>query len=143
MKNGFRDVSRVMLSYHAVCARVMTHQKISKGFIEETENLMKEFLSCVRELDIRVRHESLTHGQKKKSEAFWLKTNFMSLLNIIDMMKLLGPIILWWDGGGKGERFIQEIKPHILRGVREDFSDFFPQLHRKMYKVRTISYFKK
>lgn len=143
VKNGFRDVSRVMLSYHAVCARVMTHQKISKGFIEETENLMKEFLSCVRELDIRVRHESLTHGKKKKSEAFWLKTNFMSLLNIIDMMKLLGPIILWWDGGGKGERFIQEIKPHILRGVREDFSDFFPQLHRKMYKVRTLSYFEK
>ena len=73
VKNGFRDVSRVMLSYHLLCARVMTHQKISKGFIEETENLMKEFLSCVRELDIRVRHESLPMARRRNQKPFGSK----------------------------------------------------------------------
>lgn len=145
IKNGYHDVARVMLSFHAVCARVLTHQKIDITFIDETEDLMKEFLSCVRELDIRVRYAMLNSGgqNKKKTEAFWLKSNFMSLLNLIDMMKMLGPVILWWDGGGKGERFLQEIKPHIRKGVREDVKDFFRQLHRKMYKVRTLSYFEK
>ena len=92
-----------------------------------------------------MRYAMLNSGgqNKKKTEAFWLKSNFMSLLNLIDMMKMLGPVILWWDGGGKGERFLQEIKPHIRKGVREDVKDFFRQLHRKMYKVRTLSYFEK
>ena len=123
IKNGYHDVARVMLSFHAVCARVLTHQKIDITFIDETEDLMKEFLSCVRELDIRVRYAMLNSGgqNKKKTEAFWLKSNFMSLLNLIDMMKMLGPVILWWDGGGKGERFLQEIKPHI-RKVSENMS---------------------
>ena len=67
---------------------------------------MKEFLSCVRELDIRARLKKLNKPTKKasevkKSEAFWLKANYLSLLNVSTMMLVLGPLILWWDGGGR------------------------------------------
>jgi hypothetical protein len=137
-KNGYSDVSRAMLSFHAVSARAMTHAGITPSLIDETEYLMREFLSCVRELDVRVRYDVLGGGPK--TEAFWLKPNFMSLLNLVDMMISLGPLILWWDGGGKGEKFIQEIKPHIRRGVREDYNDFFRTLAQKIYKVRQIKY---
>jgi hypothetical protein len=41
---------------------------------------------------------------------------------------------LWWDGGGKGERFIQQIKPHIKKGVREDAPTFFVGLMEKIYR---------
>ena len=41
IKNGYHDVARVMLSFHAICARVLTHQKIDITFIDETEDLMK------------------------------------------------------------------------------------------------------
>lgn len=136
IKNGFMDVARTILSFHALAARVMTHGGINPATIDETEYLMREFLSCVRELDVRLRHETLGRG----TETFWLRPNFMSLLNLIDMMIILGPLILWWDGGGKGEKFIQEIKPHIRRGVREDYDDFFPQLTRKMYRGRQKAY---
>ena len=101
---------------------------------------MREFLSCIRELDVRVRHSALN---SLKSEAFWLKPNFMSLLNLIDMMISLGPLILWWDGGGKGEKFIQELRPLIHRGIREDYNDFFRTLALKAYKWRQMKYIEK
>jgi hypothetical protein len=36
--------------------------------------------------------------------------------------------------------FIQEIKPHICCGVREDYNEFIRQLTRKIYKVCPIKY---
>jgi hypothetical protein len=54
------------------------------------------------------------------------------------MMLLLGPLILWWDGGGKGERFIQMVKPHIKQGVRVDSLKFFVTLLEKIFKVRQL-----
>jgi hypothetical protein len=141
----YLDLARLILSYHCVAARVHTHGGIDEAFINETEHYMKEFLSCVRELDVRVRHKKLNAtvekvSERKKTEAFWLKTNYMSLLNLLNMMVELGPLVLWWDGGGKGERFIQEIKPHILRGIRADITGFFVNLHSKIFKVRQLKY---
>lgn len=146
---GFRDVARVILSLNAVAARVMTHGGVNEQFLEETKSYMKEFLSSVRELDIRLRYETLSNKAPKakqdkgKNVAFWLKSNFMSLLNLVENMRMLGPMRLWMDGGGKGERFIQEIKPHIQRGVREDQIDYFGVLARKLYKERFIGYMEK
>ena len=40
-------------------------------------------------------------------------------------MHWLGPLVNWWDGGGKGEKFIQLVKPHLPRGIREDVIDYF------------------
>ena len=57
------------------------------------------------------------------------------------MMMLLGPLVLWWDGGGKGERFIQMVKPHIKRGIREDVFSFFVQLLDKLYHVKQMELF--
>jgi hypothetical protein len=136
-KNGVKDLARTILSFHALVARVMTHGGVDEDFILETSLHLKEFMSCLRELDVRVRFR--THnadGKDKKGDAWWLKSNFMSLFNLIPMMEELGPPILWWDGGGKGERFIQEIKPHIRKGVREDSLSFFVGLTQKIYRLR-------
>ena len=96
---------------------------------------MKEFLSCVREFDVRVRHKLLNSNAKKQgTEAWWLKPNYMSLFNLLSMMFLLGPLVEYWDGGGKGERFIQVVKPHIKRGVRDDLDCFFVNLLDKIYR---------
>jgi hypothetical protein len=91
-KNGCGDFSTAMLSFHAVCARAMMHAGVTPSPIDETECLMREFLSCKREEDICVRYDVL--GNSSKSEAFWLKPNFMSFLNLVDVMILLGLLIL-------------------------------------------------
>ena len=119
----------MVIVYHAFVARCLTHNGIDDALIAETELYMKEFLSAVREFDIRVRYEKLNKPTKKPSErkgteAWWLKPNYMSLCNLISMMLLIGPLVLWWDGGGKGERFIQMVKPHIQRGVCADVRAF-------------------
>jgi hypothetical protein len=167
LKNGVPDLARTMLSFHAFVSRCMTHGGVNTDFIEETMLYLKEFMSSLFEFDVLVRFRSpnvsanlneeedrmARRGEKKmnvkkgsrkekkvgeKLEAWWLKSNFMSLLNLIPMMEELGPLILWWDGGGKGERFIQQIKPHIKKGVREDAPNFFVGLMEKMYRLRVI-----
>ena len=65
----------------------------------------------------------------------------MSLSNLLTTMLLLGPLVNWWDGGGKGERFIQLIKPFLKRGVREDVQNFFGTLIEKLYQMRQLELF--
>ena len=40
-------------------------------------------------------------------DPIWMRSNFVSLLNLVEMLLLFGPLINYWDGGGKGEKFIQ------------------------------------
>jgi hypothetical protein len=67
----------------------------------------------------------------------------MSLRNLLYILRVLGPLVLWWDGGGRGERFIQLVKPFIKRGVRGDALNFFATLLGKMFRVRIIDIFEK
>jgi hypothetical protein len=139
-KHGVDDLSRMVISFHAFVARALTHNGINEDLLAEMELLMLEFLSCVREFDIRARHHKHAKkvknvSERKGTEAWWLKPNYMSLRNLLSMMHLFGPCVLWWDGGGKGERFIQSVKPHIKRGVREDVLSFFVRLQEKLFKV--------
>ena len=161
-------MSRMVISYVAVMSRLLTHHGIDDAFIAETEHYIKEFMSCVRELDIRVRHKQINtkpsearsmsrqadvsaqtprwHASKpvtkkdKKFGLWWMKANYISLFNLAPAMVWLGPLVNWWDGGGKGERFIQEIKPHIPRGVRAASDTFFLRLMERVYKTKTLAF---
>lgn len=147
-KYGAEDMSRVVNAFHAFVARCLTHAGIDFQSIAEADLYLKEFLSALREFDIRVRYNKLNKqttkvSERKGTEAWWLKPNYMSLCNLISMMCLIGPLVLWWDGGGKGERFIQIIKPHIKKGIREDAICFFTNLLEKLYRVRQLDLFEK
>lgn len=48
-----------------------------------------------------------------------LKSNCVSTLNLPALVAELGPLVNHWDGGSHAERFIQEIKPHMPRGMRD------------------------
>ena len=137
--HGADDMSRVVIAFHALVARLLTHSGVKERQIKETEHYMKEFLSAIREFDIRVRHQILNASvsraaENKKTEAWWLKPNYMSLINLLKIMELIGPLVEWWDGGFKGEKFIQLIKPLIKRGVREDVLSFFQNIMDKLYQ---------
>ncbi len=147
-KYGVEDMSRVVIAFHAFVARCLTHAGMDGAAIDEAELYMKEFLSSLREFDVRVRHDKLNKptnkvSEQKKSEAWWLKPNYMSLCNLLYIARILGPLVLWWDGGGKGERFIQMVKPHIKRGVRDDVLSFFVTLLEKLFRVRILDIFEK
>lgn len=74
-------------------------------------------------------------------EAWWTKANYLSLPNLVEMMEVFGLLINYWDGGGKGEKFVQEVKPLITRGVH-DYESFFPLIMEKLYKFRLLDIFR-
>ena len=80
--------------------------------------------------------EAVTGG----NEAWWLKSNYMSLPNLVQMMELFGVLINYWDGGGKCEKFIQKVKPLITRGVHE-YKSFFVVIMEKLYKYQLLDIF--
>lgn len=75
------------------------------------------------------------------SEAFWTKSNYLSLPNLVTMMEFFGLLINFWDGGGKGEKFVQEVKPLICKGV-PDYDTFFLVIMEKLYKYRVLDIFR-
>ena len=142
---GCNDLVRMVCSFTAIVGRVLSHAGTSKKKIMQVNVLLREFLSAVTELDIRTRYEAMhslgvgrgggandttSPGDEKSKDQWWLKSNYVSMLNLVPTMEQLGPLINYWDGGGKGERYIQEIKPHIPRGVR-DGGKFFVRYVRK------------
>lgn len=151
---GSNDLVRAVCSFSALVARVLSHSGVSQRTVIQTRMYVKEFLSCIRELDVRTRYKQMhemasassnraddgdgpTSGNDKSKDQWWLKSNYISCLNLPETMERLGPLPNFWDGGGKGERYIQEIKPHIPRGVR-DGGVFFAKLLEKVYKVNCM-----
>lgn len=140
---GANDVNRMTASFTAMVARILSHSGMAGKDIERIDMLVKEFLSCVRELDIRVRHKAMNSlgsagtgdadtGDRNRDQ-WWLKSNYISCLNLKRAAEQLGPLTNWWDGGGRGERFIQVVKLWIPRGIREG-GLFFVRLGEKVYK---------
>jgi hypothetical protein len=138
-KKGSNDMSRLTCCFVALVSRLLTHSGVNKRTIELVHCYVKEFLSCTRELDMRARYAELARMDSKAPDHWWIKSNYLSLLNLCRIMRRLGPLKNFWDGGGKGERFIQEVKPHIPRGVRDN-GLFMYQLMKRLYILRVMNY---
>ena len=143
-RRGALDLFRVVIAFSALVARLLSHAGVNSASIHLIELHIKELLSSVNEIDIRLRHKDINKSTstsassgKRDTDQWWLKSNFLSLLNLRATMDALGPLTNYWDGGGKGERYIQEIKPHIPRGVR-DGGLFFVRLMERIYKLNSI-----
>ena len=55
----------------------------------------------------------------KKKLPQWLSAyNFMSLLNLTDVIRQYGPIRNIWEGGAQGEGVLRFVKPNMLNGMR-------------------------
>lgn len=190
LQSGALDVSRMVVCYHAFISRLMTHSGMNISRIHECDMLIKEFLNCVSEVDIRGHYappseakkkgpakgksskskkaiprkvpcRGTSNPQRKKRKAekdgitlpkiqetalsrtkfkwSWQCQNFMSIFNLITMMERHGPLVNWWDGGGKCEKGIQQVKPLIQRGV-PPYPKFFIHLMRRLYKARQMLY---
>ena len=175
-REGSDNVLRAIIAFSALVSRLMSHAGMTRPEIEEIDHYIKEFLSCIRELDVLIRHEKMkdaknsTNGKantnesaadstkkvkrgskkNKKDEAekedggtkaWWTISNYISLLNLTGAILSIGPLVNWWDGGGKGERFIQQVKPLITKGVREA-DTFFVRILERLYKLNCIDHFR-
>ena len=142
---GTKDLSRMVICLVALVARCLTHSAIDDAFIAETKLVAKEFLSCMRDFDVRSRFDKLGKKDKhnKVAEAFWEKSNVASLLNLIETMLVKGPLKNFWDGGGKGEKYIQEVKPNIKKGIRGDYAEYCVGLMDKLFRINLMDLLEK
>jgi len=91
---------------------VPLQQSITQEVILQTKYYIKRFLSSYHDVDQKL----LKEGDKP---GWLLSYNFMSLLNIPQLMECYGPMGNLWEGGYNGERLSQELK-HRLRGGPTD-----------------------
>ena len=112
------------------------HQKSWKNqkvLFTHIRNLVYSFssmLSCMmsRHMDPKVHSELVRHTKiflNRKHEfdrdmpsdngmLDWSnKSNFLSLMNICESIPIIGPPLLYWEGGPNGEKAIQMLKPLI------------------------------
>jgi len=131
---------RVVVIFTALAARVLTHAGVNKNTLATVHMFTKEFLLSVRELDLRVRYELLSamSGSKLKDH-WWLKSHYISLLNLTCAVEALGPLKNFWDGGGKGKRYTQKVKPHVPLGIC-DGGNFMMRLIQSVYNEFIMDY---
>jgi hypothetical protein len=127
MTCGGNDVIRLVACFTALVSQILLHSGTTRQGIALIGCYLKEFLSCIRELDVHVWYKELHKASNKDSsstnaweevhegtssnplakdklgEQWWLKSNYISSLNLLEAMQILGPLINYWDGGGKGE----------------------------------------
>jgi hypothetical protein len=89
-------------------------------FIENTkkqvEASVRVFLCRYTEFDL-LWNKYPPHHQKYVPD--WIvKYNYLSLLNLPDLIELNGPLRGIWEGGAIGEGFLRYIKPEITNGLR-------------------------
>ena len=93
---------------------------ISLVMVEEIPN--EEYYSTLeRKIRIFLTHFADMEDQlpRKKDLPQWLSSyNFMSLLNLPEVIRQYGPIRNIWEGGPQGEGVLRFVKPNMLNGMR-------------------------
>ena len=108
-------------------SRTVNHQ-----LIEETRRSIKLFLSSVEILHTCIREDR----EKQKDSIVTMRGTLMSLLNIPENMKEIGPTYLHYEGSNRGEGIIKEIKPHI----RTMAGNWAFNATTEFYKQRSMEY---
>jgi hypothetical protein len=139
--------------YTALAARAMT-RVVNRGIIKEVDRHAKLLLSAIDHMDVLMikgrddcpetmalladDDDDEGDGAGGKTSRTWTtKGNCLSVLNVARMLQLHGPVILWWEGGPRGEKIFREMKPLVNHGVARP--GFAKNSMKKFYKIRFIS----
>ena len=130
----------VMMSLYAFLPRVMVDH-VTEDIAKDAERHIRIFLDAFEDVDKAIREgkpkcqsepgvdvDSDDEHSSRKSKSC-SKGNHLGLVNIPDMMRNLGPLRGYWDGGSKGEQSLQDTKSlqtgsgvdpeHVMKKVTE------------------------
>jgi len=115
--SGFLDevekLKTTIITWVGLLTRIM-HEEMSSCMIDNIERLTKVFLDSYSEFD------KVTSSEKLP---VWIRHyNFLSLLNLPDIIQRYGPLRNFWEGGICGEAIIASVKPEITMGLRKNWS---------------------
>lgn len=114
---GVRDIQHLVQSMHAMIALIM-ETETNENSSSRLERHIKIFLTIFARVDA-----SMNTAKFDGSEPQWVSSyNFLSLLNLPNMIEKLGPLRNIWEGGFQGEGYIQQVKPLINMGLRKKWA---------------------
>jgi hypothetical protein len=107
-----RDVLLTLESLDDMIAVLMVESIQNDSYYLSVERSVRIFLTHFSDMDQKL---------KRKSEVpSWLSSyNFLSLLNLPDIIREYGPLRLIWEGDSMGEGFLRFVKPNMGRGLRK------------------------
>ena len=101
-----------------------------------SSQLIRLYLTHFHDLD-----QSMKPNGSKKKPGWLSHYNFMSLLNLPDQIRDFGPIRNRWEGGIRGEKFIQRVKPQIKSVNLKNFAwNLLVNLlqQRELFMLKTV-----
>ena len=106
MLNRFADLVCLLMDKHSDECHVRNVEVYVRLFLSE----YKEFAE-----------QLYTDRTKNESPAWISRYNFMSLLNLSEQIKEVGPLRTLWEGGTRGEGFLRHVKPQIKTGLKTNW----------------------
>ena len=114
MPSSYSDIQELTRTMVAMVASVMAPQ-YGPGEITDMDIIIRLFLTRFSKVEQALRHATGEYNKMPK----WLSSyNFVCLLNLPNAAKYYGPLRNTWEGGMRGEKFIQAMKPELAQGKR-------------------------
>ena len=123
------NVTNLVTSMSRMVAHVMT-KVVTPPLLIECDISIKIYLTMVHKFDIAL------NGTGDRKFTWVQKSNYLSLLNLPNQMKIYGPMRCYWEGGYRGEGLIQELKSIINHGLTNNWQH---NTMKRFFNLRTLS----
>jgi hypothetical protein len=101
-------------------ALLMVESIDDSSYYSSLERMIRVFLTHFADMDAKLQRPVSKKTKKRSLVPSWVSSyNFLSLLNLPDIVREYGPIRLIWEGGTPGEGFLRTAKPCIPFGLRK------------------------
>ena len=106
MLNRFTDTVSLLMDTHSDETHVRNVEVYVRLFLSEYKEFAEQLYGVI---------------PKNDSPAWIAKYNFMSLLNLPEQIKEVGPLRTLWEGGTRGEGYLRLVKPQIKTGLKTNW----------------------
>ena len=101
-------VSDVIFTFWSLVSQLMGMKEGNTVAANVSSRLIRIFLTAVYDMD-----ELMAVPMERKLPMWLSQYNFLCLLNLPEQIEMLGPVRNRWEGGVRGERFLQKAKPNV------------------------------
>ena len=126
---SINNISNLVTTMARMISLVMT-KEVTPSILIEVDVGIKIYLSMVHKFDIAL------NGTINRKLTWVQKSNYLSLLNLPNQMKMYGPMRCYWEGGYRGEGLIQELKSIINQGLVKNWQK---NTLKRFFNLRTLS----
>ena len=124
MLNRYSDLVCLLMDKHSDETHVRNVEVYVRLFLSEYKLFAEQLYGAVAE---------------NGTPAWIAKYNFMSLLNLSEQIKEVGPLRTLWEGGTRGEGYLRVVKPQIKTGLKTNWQSSLMQTLLRSKSMYTLT----